>query len=487
MLSIRTYVFKRRLSTGEVSYRVRWKDPKSGRWLSISGGRTADEATIIEAQVREALLKGEDPAAGPDGPVDNRTVAQVIELFYGHSRFQSATERWQDEARKKIEKDILSKLGRVRFAELTPERVFKFYLTLKSRDLTHSTIEKYHQLLSILGDVYAEQSSELSNPVRKIRDFTKRFPKQPPSRDINFLTPPELDQLFKEAEHAKGPLLAAFARFLAYTGLRRTDLDEVSMMLHVRKAKRGRTRVIPLLPEALAAVIGLKGNGPHVFTRLDRSRYHPDSFLRPLQRAARRAGISKRIDIHTLRHSHGSNKIRMGWGLKKVSVLLGHADISTTAKIYTHLLDGDLKVRDDARLFDNANESPQSERAGDNGKVAQLIAQTITEALADTADGQRVLGDFVRSLRDVSAAVQAQDPATSGEKSRDIHKDSKNSSHAPLMLHASGKAGSINEKTPTPDSSLRVSLSRLGVGRVMEPTSGLEPLTYALRKRCSTD
>src|SRR3954447_22379103 len=87
-----------------------------------------------------------------------------------------------------------------------------------------------------------------------------------------------------------------------------------------------------------------------VFTDASGKQYHPDSFLRPPQRAARRAGIKKRIDIHTLRHSYGSNKIRMGWGLKKVSLLLGHADIQTTSAIYTHLLDSDLRVQDEVRF-----------------------------------------------------------------------------------------------------------------------------------------
>ena len=56
--------------------------------------------------------------------------------------------------------------------------------------------------------------------------------------------------------------------------------------------------------------------------------------------------------MHTLRHSYGSNKIRHGWGIKKVSLLLGHADVTTTSKIYTHYLDSDLKVRDDF-VFDS--------------------------------------------------------------------------------------------------------------------------------------
>ena len=95
------------------------------------------------------------------------------------------------------------------------------------------------------------------------------------------------------------------------------------------------------------AIEELKGNSDYVFATAEGVRYYEDSFIKPIQRVGRRAKIGKRIDIHTLQHSYGSNKIRMGWGLKKVSMILGHADVTTTSRIYTHLLDGDLKVRDD--------------------------------------------------------------------------------------------------------------------------------------------
>lgn len=105
-----------------------------------------------------------------------------------------------------------------------------------------------------------------------------------------------------------------------------------------------------------------------MFSSKDGAQFEGKKFLKPLQRAARRAGIEKRIDIHTLRHSYGSNKIRLGWGLRKVSKLLGHADITITAKVYSHLLDGDLKVRDEVQ-FDNSGVEANSD-----GK-ADLIAQ----------------------------------------------------------------------------------------------------------------
>lgn len=74
-----------------------------------------------------------------------------------------------------------------------------------------------------------------------------------------------------------------------------------------------------------------------------------------MKAAAVEAGIKKRVDIHTFRHSYGSNKIRMGWGLRKVSQILGHSDIQATASYYSHLLDGDLKIRDEILTKEKAS------------------------------------------------------------------------------------------------------------------------------------
>lgn len=126
--------------------------------------------------------------------------------------------------------------------------------------------------------------------------------------------------------------------------LRLSDIDLDRMQLRIRFGKGRKDRYVgiaqsflPLLKNYLASyrpkiffVEGPKG-----------TQYTASSIRKFLYRSCKRAGISKKITPHTLRHSYATHLIENGVGLRHVQELLGHAKPETTM-VYTHVARKDL-------------------------------------------------------------------------------------------------------------------------------------------------
>ncbi|OHA17270.1 MAG: hypothetical protein A3C79_03035 [Candidatus Taylorbacteria bacterium RIFCSPHIGHO2_02_FULL_45_28] len=66
------------------------------------------------------------------------------------------------------------------------------------------------------------------------------------------------------------------------------------------------------------------------------------SVERIVKKYAIKAGISKKVTPHTIRHCYATDLLGSGADIRSVQMLLGHANINTT-QIYTHLTDTQLK------------------------------------------------------------------------------------------------------------------------------------------------
>lgn len=74
----------------------------------------------------------------------------------------------------------------------------------------------------------------------------------------------------------------------------------------------------------------------YVFVWSDGKPYRPDYITRTFQKVLEKHGLP-RLRFHDIRHSTASILYDKGWPLKDVSEWLGHADLSTTGNIYTHI------------------------------------------------------------------------------------------------------------------------------------------------------
>ena len=120
-----------------------------------------------------------------------------------------------------------------------------------------------------------------------------------------------------------------------------SDIDSQRMVIRVRQGKGKKDRYVMLSPKLLAALREYwKAFRPQTwlfYSGRDRSRpLTRAAILKSCRNIARRAGLSKRVTLHSLRHSFATHLLEAGTDLRTIQLLLGHRSLRTTA-LYTYV------------------------------------------------------------------------------------------------------------------------------------------------------
>ncbi|HYF13413.1 MAG TPA: site-specific tyrosine recombinase/integron integrase [Candidatus Paceibacterota bacterium] len=181
------------------------------------------------------------------------------------------------------------------------------------------------------------------------------------ARDLDLITTEELERLMAKPKGNSLQALRdrAIMELLFSTGLRVSELCALDRDLDLSRdefpvrGKGEKVRVVFLSPVAKKAIkeyLDKRGDiDDALFIQMGRAakgakelRLTSRSVERIVKQYAIKAGITRKVTPHVIRHSFATDLLRNGADLRAVQALLGHSNITTT-QVYTHVTDKHLR------------------------------------------------------------------------------------------------------------------------------------------------
>ena len=245
--------------------------------------------------------------------------------------------------------------------DITEEKVREFRLWLNRQPGTSGAMKRRTQnyyLIAIRAFLKFLRKREVPSISPERIELAKL-----PERSLDLISNAELERLMDAAKGTSQRALRdrAILELLFSTGLRvselcslNSDLDLSRDELSVR-GKGDKVRVVFLSPAAKDAVkvylAKRKDMEEALFVNIladekvskkAAKRLSPRSVQNLMKKYAAKAGITKKVTPHVLRHSFATDLLGNGADIRSVQALLGHASINTT-QIYTHVTDAHLR------------------------------------------------------------------------------------------------------------------------------------------------
>jgi integrase len=193
-------------------------------------------------------------------------------------------------------------------------------------------------LKAALSLAYRDGRVQSDDTWRRVRPF--------PNVDaprVRYLTDDEALRLVNACgADLRGLVTAALLTAMRYgelARLRAADFDEDAGLLHIREAKGGKPRCVPLTDEGrrfFESIAAGKPGGDLLLTSTDGAAWGKSHQHRPLIEACAVARIAPAVSFHILRHTAASRLVQRGVPMAVIAALLGNTE-AICARHYAHL------------------------------------------------------------------------------------------------------------------------------------------------------
>lgn len=243
-------------------------------------------------------------------------------------------------------------------SKITPEEILEFCLDQKQKGHSPSTIARR---LSAIRSFFKYLSAEGTHEIDlTLIDTPKRWKRLPDTLSLQ-----EVLNLLSTVRQESGQPLAvrdrAILESLYASGMRvseacdlKREHTDLSLGIARCRGKGNKERIVPLGRPAVESIrlyldrerpkLAKGKDSPNLFLSRSGRRLSRDAVWRLLKKWSLRAGLSRAVHPHMLRHSFATHLLSGGADLRSVQEMLGHANIVTT-QIYTHV-DGDRLKRE---------------------------------------------------------------------------------------------------------------------------------------------
>ncbi len=242
-------------------------------------------------------------------------------------------------------------------SDITEEKVREFRLWLNRQPGVESSMKRRTQnyyLIALRAFLKFLRKRDIAGISPERIELAKL-----PERSLDLITSAELNRLLASASGSDEKSLRdrAILELFFSTGLRVSELCSLDNDLDLSRdefsvrGKGEKVRVVFLSPTAKDAVKAYlkarKDMGEALFVNLANgrakgARLTPRAVEMMIKYYAAKAGITKKVTPHILRHSFATDLLQNGADIRSVQQLLGHASINTT-QIYTHVTDSHLR------------------------------------------------------------------------------------------------------------------------------------------------